>query len=107
MSFRVSDAVFEEAMARWGTTVSFRGLRVVPAFPTVADAGWLIVASPHVEAAGRARRGIASSPSAPITLAPDDLPSAITPRPGAAHRPRRTSLARPLALSGIKEIHSK
>jgi hypothetical protein len=44
--FRVSDTLLQRAIARWGVTTAFRSTRIVPAFPTVADAGWLVVSVP-------------------------------------------------------------
>jgi hypothetical protein len=76
VSFRVGDAVFEQAVARRGTVAPFRGLRVVPAFPTVADAGWLVVTAPAHSADVHPGDRIVAVGA--VTLSPVDLPSAIT-----------------------------
>lgn len=76
VQFRVSDAVFEQATAHFGTARVFRDLRVVPAFPTVAEAGWVVVSAPAVP--GAPRRGDRIVAIGAVTLAPTDLPSAVT-----------------------------
>jgi hypothetical protein len=42
--FRVTTIFFQKALSYWSGTESFRGLGVVPAFPTAGEAGWLVVA---------------------------------------------------------------
>ncbi len=73
--FRVADATFDRAVARWGTAATFHDLRVVPALPAVADAGWLVVTTPATSPFQVGDRIVAVGS---VTLAPADLPSAIT-----------------------------
>ena len=73
--FRVSDAAFAEAVAYFGTARSFRGVGVAPALPTVAEAGWVVVAAPAGAALHVRDRIVAVGAR---RLAPSDLPAAVT-----------------------------
>ncbi len=72
--FRVSDAVFDQAVARFGTAAPFRGARVVPVFPTVAGAGWIVVTAPSMAEVHPGDRVVAIGA---LTLAPSDLPDIL------------------------------
>jgi hypothetical protein len=79
--FRVSDTLLQRAIARWGVTTAFRSTRIVPAFPTVADAGWLVVSVPpgttllkpgdRIVAVGNATLEASDGPASSNDSAPD------------------------------------
>ena len=73
--FRVTDAAFAQAVAYFGDAKPFRGASVVPALPTVGDAGWVVVrASPN----GLLHAGDRVVAVGPRDLSPSELPTAVT-----------------------------
>ncbi|MFO0591981.1 MAG: serine/threonine-protein kinase [Polyangiaceae bacterium] len=73
--FRVSDAAFAQAVAYFGEAKPFRGASVVPALPTVGDAGWIVVrAAPN----GPLHEGDRVIAVGPRDLSPSELPNNVT-----------------------------
>jgi hypothetical protein len=74
--FRIDEASFRKAASYFGTIEPFAGLGVVPAFPDVADAGFLVVTA----AAGKpgVRAGDLILAVGDRALSPSDRPSSLS-----------------------------